>query len=74
MRGNLPQAIPPALCVDDVHEPVIYEHDLDGPDALVRGSQDASATSQAERPEAARTVRRPREMLAAHPATSGLVL
>ena len=56
MRGIYPQALP-ALCVEDVHEPVLYEHDLDGPLALVRGSQDASAdlASLSDR-EAARTV------------------
>src|SRR5215208_3752269 len=43
MRGIYPQATPRALSVEDVHEPVLYEHDLDGLLALVRESQDASA-------------------------------
>ncbi len=39
MRGIYPQARP-ALCVEDVHEPVLYGHDLDGALAFVRGFQD----------------------------------
>lgn len=56
MGGNLPQALP-ALCVEDVHEPVLYGHDLDGALACVRGYQDTSPAhaSLGER-EAARTV------------------
>jgi len=52
---------------EDVHEPVLYGHDLDGAFAFVRGFQDTSAAlaSLSDR-EAARTVERLREMLAAH--------
>ena len=41
-RKTTPQALP-ALCVEDVHEPVLYGHDLDGALAFVRGYQDTSA-------------------------------
>jgi hypothetical protein len=56
MGGFYPRALP-ALCVEDVHEPVLYGHDLDGALAFVRGYQDTSAAhaSLSER-EAARTV------------------
>jgi hypothetical protein len=69
-----PQALP-ALCVEDVHEPALYEHDLDGALAFIWGSPDVSAdpASLSDR-EAARTVSRLRETLAAHSATSGVVL
>ena len=51
----------------DVHEPVLYGHDLDAALAFVRGFQDTSAAlaSLSDR-EAARTVGRLRETLAAH--------
>lgn len=56
MRGNLTPSSP-GTRVEDVPEPVLYEHDLDGPLALVHGSQDGSAdlASLSDR-EAARTV------------------
>jgi SAM-dependent methyltransferase len=52
---------------EDVHEPVLYGHDLDAALAFVRGFQDTSAAlaSLSDR-EAARTVERLHEMLAAH--------
>jgi SAM-dependent methyltransferase len=52
---------------EDVHEPVFYGHDLDAALAIVRGFQDTSAAlaSLSDR-QAARTVERLREMLAAH--------
>jgi SAM-dependent methyltransferase len=52
---------------EDVHEPVLYGHDLDAALAWVQGFQDTSAAlaSLSER-EAARTVERLRETLAAH--------
>jgi SAM-dependent methyltransferase len=52
---------------EDVHEPVLYGHDLDAALAFVRGFQATSAAiaSLSER-EAARTVERLRETLAAH--------
>jgi SAM-dependent methyltransferase len=51
----------------DVHEPVFYAHDVDAALAVVRGFQDTSAAlaSLSDR-EAARTVERLREALAAH--------
>lgn len=56
-----------ALHVEDVHEPVLYGHDLDAALAFVRGNQDTSAAlaSLSDR-DAARTVERLRETLAAH--------
>jgi SAM-dependent methyltransferase len=52
---------------EDVHEPVLYGHDLDAALAIVRGFQDTSAAlaSLSDR-EAARTVERLRATLAAH--------
>jgi len=52
---------------EDVHEPVLYGHDLDTALAFVRGFQATSAAlaSLSDR-EAARTVERLRERLAAH--------
>jgi SAM-dependent methyltransferase len=52
---------------EDVREPVLYGHDLDAALAIVRGFQDTSAAlaSLSDR-EAARTVERLREALAAH--------
>jgi SAM-dependent methyltransferase len=53
--------------VEDVHEPVLYGHDLDAALAFVRGFQDTSAAlASLSGDEAARTVERLREMLAAH--------
>ena len=52
---------------EDVHEPVLYGHDLDAALAFVRGFQDTSAAlASLSDGEAARTVERLREMLAAH--------
>jgi ubiquinone/menaquinone biosynthesis C-methylase UbiE len=52
---------------EDVHEPVLYGHDLDAALAFVRGFQDTSvALASLSDGEAARTVERLREMLAAH--------
>jgi SAM-dependent methyltransferase len=51
----------------DVHEPVLYGHDLDAALAFVRGFQNTSAALAAlSDREAARTVERLRETLAAH--------
>jgi SAM-dependent methyltransferase len=52
---------------EDVHEPVLYGHDLDAALAFVRGFQNISAglATLSDR-EAARTVERLRDMLAAH--------
>jgi SAM-dependent methyltransferase len=52
---------------EDVHEPVHYGHDVDSALAIVRGFQDTSAAlaTMSDR-EAARTVERLRETLAAH--------
>jgi SAM-dependent methyltransferase len=52
---------------DDVHEPVLYGHDLEAALAFVRGFRDTSAAlvSLSDR-EAARTVERLRQTLAAH--------
>jgi SAM-dependent methyltransferase len=60
----------------DVHEPVLYGHDLDAALAFVRGFQDTSAAlASLSDGEAARTVERLREMLAAHYRTErGVVL
>ena len=53
--------------VEDVHEPVLYGHDLDAALAFVRGFQDTSmALASLSDRAAARTVERLREMLAAH--------
>jgi SAM-dependent methyltransferase len=55
------------ICVEDVHEPVLYGHDLDAALAFVRGFQDTSAAlASLSDAEAARTVERLREMLAEH--------
>ena len=52
---------------EDVHEPVLYGHDLDAALAFVRGFQDTStAVANLSDGEAARTVERLRETLAAH--------
>jgi SAM-dependent methyltransferase len=52
---------------EDVHEPVFYGHDLDAALAVVRGFQDTrAALASLSDAEAARTVERLREMLAAH--------
>lgn len=52
---------------EDVHEPVLYGHDLDAALAVVRGFQDTSAAlATLSDGEAARTVERLRETLAAH--------
>ena len=52
---------------EDVREPVLYGHDVEAALAWVRGFQDTSAALASLRDrEAARTVERLREMLAAH--------
>jgi hypothetical protein len=52
---------------EDVHEPVLNGHDLDAALAFVRGFQDTSvALASLSDGEAARTVERLREALAAH--------
>jgi SAM-dependent methyltransferase len=52
---------------EDVHEPVLYGHDLDAALAFVRGFQDTSAAlASLSDAQAARAVERLREMLAAH--------
>jgi SAM-dependent methyltransferase len=52
---------------EDIHEPVFYGHDLDTALAFVRGFQNVSAAlATLSDGEAARTVERLREMLAAH--------
>jgi SAM-dependent methyltransferase len=52
---------------EDVHEPVLYGHDLDAALAFVQGFQNTSAAlATLDDGEAARTVERLREMLAAH--------
>jgi SAM-dependent methyltransferase len=52
---------------EDVHEPVFYGHDVDAALAIVRGFQDTrTALASLSDSEAARTVERLREMLAAH--------
>jgi SAM-dependent methyltransferase len=52
---------------EDVHEPVLYGHDLDAALAFVRGFQDTSAAlASLNDREAARTVERLRETLATH--------
>jgi SAM-dependent methyltransferase len=52
---------------EDVHEPVLYGHDLDAALMFVRGFQDTSAAvATMSDGEAARAVERLREMLAAH--------
>ncbi len=52
---------------EDVREPVLYGHDLEAALAWVRGFQDTSAAlASLSGREAARTVERLREMLAAH--------
>jgi SAM-dependent methyltransferase len=61
---------------EDIHEPVLYGHDLDAALAFVRGFQDTSAAlARQSDGEAARTVERLRETLAAHySAERGVVL
>ena len=52
---------------EDVHEPVLYGHELDAALAFVRGFQNTSAAlASLSEDEAARTVERLRAMLAAH--------
>jgi SAM-dependent methyltransferase len=52
---------------EDVREPVLYGHDLDAALAFVRGFQETTAAlARLSDSEAARTVERLREMLAAH--------
>ena len=52
---------------EDVHEPVFYGHDVDAALACVRGFQDTSAAlASLSDGEAARTVERLRDTLAAH--------
>jgi SAM-dependent methyltransferase len=52
---------------EDVHEPVLYGHDLDAALAFVRGFQNTNAALAGMNDgEAARTVERLRAMLAAH--------
>jgi hypothetical protein len=52
---------------EEVHEPVLYGHDLDAALAVVTGFQNTSAAlASLSDGEAARTVERLREMLAAH--------
>jgi hypothetical protein len=52
---------------EDVREPVLYGHDLGAALAFVQGFQDTSAAlASLSDGEAARTVERLREMLAAH--------
>jgi SAM-dependent methyltransferase len=52
---------------EDVHEPVLYGHDLDAALTFVRGFQNTSvALASLSDSEAARTVGRLRDMLAAH--------
>jgi SAM-dependent methyltransferase len=60
----------------DVHEPVLYGHELDAALAFVRGFQSTSAAlASLSDGDAARTVERLREMLAAHySAERGVVL
>jgi SAM-dependent methyltransferase len=61
---------------EDVREPVLYGHDLDAALAFVRGFQGTSAAlASLSEGEAARTVERLRQMLAAHyTAERGVVL
>jgi len=55
------------LRFEDIHEPVLYGHDVDAALAFVRGFQSTSAAlATLDDGEAARTVERLREMLAAH--------
>ena len=55
------------LRFEDIHEPVLYGHDVDAALAIVRGFQDTSAAlAGLSDGEAARTVERLRETLAAH--------
>jgi hypothetical protein len=55
------------LHFEDVHEPVLYGHDLDAALAFVRGWQTTSAAlASLSDGEAARVVERLRETLAAH--------
>ena len=52
---------------EDVHEPVLYGHDLEAALAVVTGFQNTSAAlATLSDGEAARTVERLRELLAAH--------
>jgi SAM-dependent methyltransferase len=57
---------------EDVHEPVFYGHDVDAALTVVRGFQDTrAALASLSDGEAARTVERLREMLAAHHSDEG---
>jgi SAM-dependent methyltransferase len=65
--GILERAGFDALHFEDVHEPVLYGHDLDAALAFVRGFRNTSAAlASLSDGEAARTVQRLRETLAAH--------
>jgi SAM-dependent methyltransferase len=65
--GILEDADFDAVRFEDVHEPVLYGHDLDAALAFVRGFQGTSAAlASLDDVAAARTVERLREMLAAH--------
>ena len=60
-----------AVRFEDIHEPVFYGRELDAALAVVRGFQDtAAALARLSESEAARTVERLRETLAAHYKTS----
>ena len=66
-RGILEGAGFAGVRFEDVHEPVLYGHDLDAALAFVRGFQNTSAAlASLSDGEAARTVERLRETLAAH--------
>jgi SAM-dependent methyltransferase len=66
-RGILGGAGFDGIRFQDVHEPVLYGHDLDAALAFVRGFQNTSAAlATLNDREAARTVERLRETLAAH--------
>ena len=55
------------MSFEDVHEPVLYGHDLDAALAIIRGFQDTSAAlASVSEAEAARAVERLGETLAAH--------
>jgi SAM-dependent methyltransferase len=60
---------------EDVHEPVLYGHDLDAALAFIRGWQDTQAAlARLSEAEAARAVDRLRELLAAHESDRGVAL
>jgi SAM-dependent methyltransferase len=59
----------------DVHEPVLYGHDLDAALAFIRGWQDTSAAlARLSEAEAGHAVDRLRELLAAHDSERGVAL